>query len=43
MTFAFFHGVQLWSLNIRKKAYSHRQNYRKKKDGKMLGYYPGNP
>ena len=23
--------------------YSHRQNYRKKQNGKMPGYYPGNP
>ena len=25
------------------RGYSHRQNYRKKQNGKMPGYYPGNP
>ena len=31
------------NLKLENTQYSHRQNYRKKQNGKMPGYYPGDP
>ena len=38
-----FPGAVLRHRNGDVESYSHRQNYRKKQNGKMPGYYPGNP
>ena len=36
-------GGRMGGAFVKLKIYSHRQNYRKKQNGKMPGYYPGNP